>query len=450
MNNPLNNPRIHRLHKSAPLFLLLFALSACGPEGPTPALERPSVASVQPASGAANVPLETDVVATLTLPEEAAVDKTTLASGVQLVSGAGVSIPGTATAEGDRLTFAPTSDLAAGTQYTFMVTSALEDDRGAAFEPFSTSFTTVQDTPGNVPAGEVGLEPASQELIFSTVQGGTSGDQTVTVTNTGDASLTLTEAQLTGTNEQDFTLTPSPVPVTLMPGQQAQFKLAFTPRMGVTGSLGATLTLTLEDAKTVQVRLFGLSSQGTGGDKEPPLQAVVDTLGYAVNVGGSKLELGTNPQPIGDEVAASLFQKVGPGPVILTPVARYSPAETLPFGYYTLQNSAPVLHQVGALSSATSESQTLNPALEGGGETFEPEAEPFGFYVNSQVFKRASYTQDQYNTAPQQTAHAARVYPLKNRAGQALANTYLVAFEDANNGDYQDYVFVVKNVQPAQ
>ena len=448
----MNKPRIHTLYKSVykfgPLFLLLLVLAACGPEGP--ALEQPSVTSVQPVDGAASVSPDIDVVATVDLPNNAGVDSATLGAGVKLTSEAGVNVPGMATAAENRVTFAPTGNLAVGTPYTFTVTSELKDERGAAFEPFSTGFTTIYPDPPEVPAGEVGLEPASQELVFSAVQGEKSAEKTVTVTNTGDASLTFTEIQLTGTNAQDFTLTSSPAPLTLMPEEQAQFKLAFAPRAGVTGSLSAVLMLTLEDSKTVQVGFFGLSSEGIGGDKEPPLQAVVTTLGYAVNVGGSQLELGTNPQPIGDEVAASLFQRAAPGPVTLTPVARYSPAEMLPFGYYTLQNGAPVPRQVGVLSSAMRESQTLNPTLSEGDVNFEPEAEPFGFYVDSQFFKRVSYTQDQYNTAPQQTMHAARVYPLKNREGQPLANTYLVTFEDANNGDYQDYVFVVKNVQPAQ
>ena len=438
-----------------PFLLLLVSvacgvLAACGPEEPVSNLEPPAVTSIQPSGGAVNVPVETDVVATVTLPNGAGINNETLRAGVKLTSEAGVSAPGTASVAGDRVTFAPANDLTAGTRYTFMVTPELEDEKGAAFAPFGSSFTTIQDTSGGTPEGEIALEPASQELVFSAIQGETGGNQTVTVTNVGDASLTLTEAQLTGTDAQDFTLAPSSTPLTLMPKEQAQFGLAFAPRAGVTGSLSAALTLTLEDAKDVQVGLYGLSSEGMGGDKEPPLQAVVDTLGYAIDVGGSQLELGTNPQPIGDEVAAPLFQKVGPGPVTMTAVARYSPAETLPFGYYTLQNGRPVLHQVGALSSAMSESQMLNPALEAGSETFEPETEPFGFYVDSQFFKRVSYTQDQYNTAPQQTAHAARVYPLKNREGQLLANSYLVTFEDANNGDYQDYVFVVMNVKPAQ
>ena len=442
--------------KSLPIFFFLFLfLVACGPEEPgpvVPGLESPRVTSVTPENGASDVPVETAVVAMVSLPNDAGIDNATLDGGVRLTSEAGMNVPGTASVSGNSLTFSPADDLAAATRYTFAVTSALKDERGAAFEPFAVSFTTApEEVPGKVPAGEVAVEPASQELVFSAVQGKDSLKRFVTVKNTGDGSLTLTEAQLTGVNTEAFTLDPSPTPVTLAPGAQTQFGLTFSPGENVTGSLSAALTLTLEDAdEGVQVGLYGLSSQGLGGSNEPPLQAVVDTLGYAIDVGGDELVLGTDPAPIGDEVPASLFRKVGAGPVTITPVARYSPAEMLPFGYYTLQTDAPVLHQVGVLSREMSESQTLNPELAEGAESFEPETEPFGFYVDSQFFKRVSYTQDKFNKADGQVAHAARVYPLKNREGQSLANAYLVAFEDASNGDYQDYVFVVTNVELAQ
>ena len=45
-------------------------------------------------------------------------------------------------------------------------------------------------------------------------------------------------------------------------------------------------------------------------------------------------------------------------------------------------------------------------------------------------------------------AHATRIYPVKDRAGQLVPNAYLVTFEDATNGDYQDYVFLLTNVRP--
>ena len=436
--------------KFLPIFLFL-ALVACGPdEPPVVNLEPPTVTSVTPNDGATDVSAQTNVTATVSRPNGVGIDNATLGGGVQLTSATGESVPGTASAQGDRITFSPADDLMAETRYTFMVASALEDERGAAFKPFSSSFTTAQDPPVEVPAGEAEL--SSQELVFSAVQGTDNPDEeTVTVSNTGDGALTVTDAQLTGDNAQDFVFEETSVPVTLAPGGEAQFELAFAPRADVTGSLSAALTLALENAdEPVQVGLYGLSSRGLGGNNEPPLQAVVDTLGYAINVGGDELMLGSDPAPIGDEVAVSLFQKAGPGPVVVTPVARYSPAETLPFGYYTLSMDAPVTHQVGALSREASESQTLNPVLSEGDESFEPVAEPFGFYVDSMVFGRTSYTQDEFNTADGQVAHAARVYPLKDREGQVLENSYLVAFEDANNGDYQDYVFVITNVEPAQ
>ena len=96
---------------------------------------------------------------------------------------------------------------------------------------------------------------------------------------------------------------------------------------------------------------------------------------------------------------------------------------------------------------AAGQFQTLNPATVAGGATsFDPGAASFGFYVDSLSFGRSSYTEDARNTG---VPHAVRTYPAKDRGGVAIPNTYLVAFEDASNGDYQDYVFEVSNVRIA-
>jgi len=42
-----------------------------------------------------------------------------------------------------------------------------------------------------------------------------------------------------------------------------------------------------------------------------------------------------------------------------------------------------------------------------------------------------------------------KVYPLTDAAGNVVAASYLIAVEEAGNGDYQDYVFILSNVQPA-
>jgi hypothetical protein len=45
--------------------------------------------------------------------------------------------------------------------------------------------------------------------------------------------------------------------------------------------------------------------------------------------------------------------------------------------------------------------------------------------------------------------HRYRFWPLKDRAGNLVANAYLVALEEATNDDYQDMIFTISNVKPA-
>src|SRR5690606_8973111 len=71
----------------------------------------------------------------------------------------------------------------------------------------------------------------------------------------------------------------------------------------------------------------------------------------------------------------------------------------------------------------------------------------FGFYVTSISFGRSSYTQDSLNTGPR--VRAARSFIVRDRTGNLIPNTYLLTYEDANNGDYQDYVFLISNVTAA-
>ncbi|MGD0677357.1 MAG: hypothetical protein ABSC94_18210 [Polyangiaceae bacterium] len=44
--------------------------------------------------------------------------------------------------------------------------------------------------------------------------------------------------------------------------------------------------------------------------------------------------------------------------------------------------------------------------------------------------------------------HRYRTWPLKDRAGNAVANAYLIALEEATNCDFQDMVFTLSNVKP--
>ena len=140
------------------------------------------------------------------------------------------------------------------------------------------------------------------------------------------------------------------------------------------------------------------------------------------------------------EVPAPRFKVAAAGAIELLPVARYSPEEPIPYGYYLGAAES----EVGVISS--DQYQALNPKTDAGSElSFADPGAEFGIFTTSKTHK--TYTEDAKNAA-NATKHAVRTYPLKDRAGTSIKDAYLVCFEEAANGDYQDYVFTLKNVTP--
>ncbi len=313
---------------------------------------------------------------------------------------------------------------------------------------FQDAVFIVSNVKAPATAGAGKLTASPKELVFSGPRGTTDVTQQVTLTNNGITPLLLSNLTVDGTDAGSFALTGLPtLPASVPVGESVTVGVQFKP--GATSKVGAqsaALKVTSDDptTPTLSYGLYGLATTGEQGNNEPPLKAVVDTLGYPINVGGTALVLGTNPSPIGDEVSAPLFTKAGTAAVTMTPVARYSPDELLPFGWYLPNAGDPVTNEVATI--ALDNEQTLNPKIvEGGTNSFDPGAAPFGFFVDSKSFGRKTYTQDGLNT---NIPHGVRTYPVKNRAGVLVPNTYLVTFEDAQNGDYQDYVFLVTGVAP--
>lgn len=200
----------------------------------------------------------------------------------------------------------------------------------------------------------------------------------------------------------------------------------------------------------LSIGLTGLSTKGLEGENEAPLTMVVDALGYKIDVGWSALANHLKPELQGEELAPAFFTKAAEGKVEMIPVARYSPDFPLNFGYYTNSEKGPVQHQAGILARAGKfpEHQILFPALASGSASFDPGDARFGFYSISPG--HTIYSEDTWNILfyPTHASHAMRVYPVKNKMGVEENNTYLVCMEEAANGDYNDYVFLVKNVKP--
>ncbi len=304
----------------------------------------------------------------------------------------------------------------------------------------------------DVPAApEAVLTADPDELIFETTTNGsvaTTDTKSVTVTNAGTSDLVIESVSLTGPFAAQFTYT-GPASRTLAPEEAQTYDVTFAPGTGNTdlGYQEAALTF-VSNSRTgadVAVGLHGLKKRGLEGSNEPPLQDVVDALGIGINVGWTSLASNMSPTPMGEEVKVPLFEAAGPGKVGMVSVARYSPKEELPFGWYTNLGGQVTLHEVGVQGGSLPNAQTLFPTLVSGSTEFDPQGAFFGIFVDSKNFKRINYSEDELHS---DNAHRVRIYPVRDRNKALLTNSYLVTFEDASNGDYQDYMFVLTNVKP--
>ncbi|MFK5585125.1 OmpL47-type beta-barrel domain-containing protein [Serinicoccus sp. LYQ131] len=283
--------------------------------------------------------------------------------------------------------------------------------------------------------GASSISTDTDELVMSATLNNQQPTDTaqVTVTNNGSEPVEITAA-VEGTHSGQFS---APSPGTLAPGEDIEVTVTFDPS-GSVQVKSAQLVFTTEDGDSETVDLQALAFQGQEGGNEPPLQLVLDTFRYGITAGWTNLAGGMDPAAKGDEVLEPLFQRAGDGPVTMTPVAAFAPQENLPFGWYAPAEGDVSLNQVGSI--ANGQLQTLNPSLGSGGTSFDPGTDAFGLYYDSNTFDRVGYTEDGRNDGG--GLHRARIYPL-------TGDSFIVAFEDASNGDYQDYVFLVDNVVPA-
>ncbi|MGB6003747.1 MAG: Ig-like domain-containing protein [Ornithinimicrobium sp.] len=282
------------------------------------------------------------------------------------------------------------------------------------------------------PSGAIVVD--SEKEVFSATLNNEQPTDTedVTISNNGDESATVT-AEITGDDAGQFSVTD---PGAIAAGEDTDVTVTFDPS-GSVGIRNATLEVTSGDT-TESVTLRALAFAGQEGGEEPPLQLVADALELDITTGWSGLADGTGAAAKGSEVLEPLFERASDAPVTMTPVAAFAPQENLPFGWYADADGDVTTNEVGSI--ANGQLQTLNPTLGSGDTSFDPGEDAFGLYYFSNTFNRTGFTEDARNDGG--GTHRARIYPLSG-------DRFLVAFEDASNGDYQDYVFILGNVVAA-
>jgi Pectate lyase superfamily protein/Abnormal spindle-like microcephaly-assoc'd, ASPM-SPD-2-Hydin/Purple acid Phosphatase, N-terminal domain/Immunoglobulin domain len=167
---------------------------------------------------------------------------------------------------------------ATSSSYTTPVTTS--SDNGAQFT------VVVSNTAGSVTssaalltvnAAQISVVPTS--VSFGNVVTGTANTQTITLTNSGTASLAISQAPVSGNG---FSITGLTLPLTLSPGQSTNFNVAFAPA-GV-GSVSGTVSLVSNAPNSP----LAISLSGTGVAANFLLGANPTTLGFGtVNVGSS-------------------------------------------------------------------------------------------------------------------------------------------------------------------
>jgi len=359
---------------------------------------------------------------------------------------------------------------------------------------------------GAAGAGAGELSFGADRVVVTGVRGTTTPAATsaISLHNGGQVAVQITGLSLSG--QAQLTLGPSGMPVAAT-GQAvagaALFQIVNPPSLPATLVPGADLSLTVQLSTTGSnlpaaptnkdlgstLLTAGLSATSSAGSAqatvyglvliqdnyEPTLGQILIALGYKLDVGQAQNNWNPNTSMMAadlpgieagtDEVAAPHFIKAGSGMVTLTLAARFSPVGVLPYGWYPASSSA-MLNTVGTMSMTTDaqtsdKARMVYPPLQTGSATaFDPGAAAFGIWVYSDqktekyneggnvVNGDYDYSQDALNV-PAGGIHRFKAYPLKNASGTVIAQQYLLAVEEAGNGDYQDYVFVLGNVNAA-
>ena len=288
------------------------------------------------------------------------------------------------------------------------------------------------------------LEVTPFELHFSGLRGAATATESVTVKNAGSAPVQVSELRVVGVQASTFKIANAPLlPLVLQPSASFAFGVGFEPAADADPGVhhGRVRLVLTEDDDGPPCDLTGLVTKSKERADEPPLSQVLDALGYDVDVGSPALALPA--AKAGDQVESFVFQRAKPGSVGYYLMARYTAEEESIFGYYVVEGGKPALRGIG--SSSKAHNQTLNPELESESQaSFDPGESTFGLYLK--VGKRTLYSDPGLNSG---TA-AVRVYPLRSRGRALVPDAFVVAYDQDGDGDFQDHVFMLWNVKPAQ
>ncbi|MFC4455915.1 malectin domain-containing carbohydrate-binding protein [Deinococcus sonorensis] len=315
--------------------------------------------------------------------------------------------------------------------------------------------------------------PYPDRLIFSRIQNPnpsipnvTHTTNVLTLSNTGVAPLVISALTLQDAWQLD---NPPALPLTIAPGASQNLTLRFT--AGNTGYHAGSLTIQSNDPTTPSrvVQLRGLSQDHSEDNQEPSLPDLLKALGYRVNlVGGQVADSGSGAygsyltvnqdglvRRQGEEVMSAYWQAADASQKVqVTQLASYhTQGNTATLSWYSKgKTTANTI-----MTAAGAEAQSVLPHLNGSptqlaNASFTPSS-TFGFKVDAEWSDPAKNSQTadiNHGCTPGPCGQHLRFWPLRDRTGQLVPNTYLLGMDYSGiNYDYQDNLYLISNIKPA-
>jgi hypothetical protein len=333
---------------------------------------------------------------------------------------------------------------------------------------------------------------APGRLIFSTVNEEYRAPKTLVLQNTGTGPLSITDLSIGNSVEniakrsadnlrdEDFKLNAPAGSFTIPAGGSRKISIEFKPLReakistdSITDTLNgesyASLNISMGQS-TKRVNLAGLNFADYEGNSEPSLAEISRIYGWKINIGSEKQLLGGSKTPLGSEVSSPYWQRADASkPVYLWPLAVASGRRDTPHGrvsYEPKGGSSTFLYELagrrnddnlpGSNSLSGGENQKLLPKIfidnvnkvPGIGDVDITTTKAFALNSNG------SWTIDSRNGTGD--LHNWRIYPVQNAQGNLIPNTWFAGVDPGNteggfkNYDYQDGVYLLKNVKPAE
>ncbi|MBB5760649.1 hypothetical protein HNR01_000244 [Methylorubrum rhodesianum] len=314
---------------------------------------------------------------------------------------------------------------------------------------------------------------AGDRLVFTNIDTPANASQafrneaTFTITNDGAAALTI-ESVTTGNPAFQIVGTP---PTSIAAGASATVTVRFVGTHGGT-SAGADLTestLTIRSNDFAQgekvIALAGLAQEFSENNSEPTVAQIVKALGYSTDMAQGDLANGGRVETIGNEVLMPYLERLDASKAVevIQVAAFLNQGNVARLGFHGLASS----QVTNLFANDDQQGQTVLPdqLVTGAGAGANVargtinQSTPFGLYIS--VDGRPTYsswTDPVANRIDPQfgqlvgddQGHLIRFFEARDANGAVIAGTYIGIqdYPGAGNYDYNDHMFVIKNVKP--